>query len=88
FETYFEKRGEVPDIDQSQVISDFEGYCEEQDKEKLAYENLQEAYQAFKEKRDQVQEFEVVLADHQIDKLVKDGLFVRMNYGVKKDGLV
>ncbi|MGZ7186036.1 SAG1250 family conjugative relaxase, partial [Streptococcus pyogenes] len=30
FETYFEKRGEVPDIDQSQVISDFEGYCEEQ----------------------------------------------------------
>ncbi|MGT2775518.1 SAG1250 family conjugative relaxase [Streptococcus hyovaginalis] len=88
FETYFEKRGEVPDIDQLQLISDFEGYCEEQDKEKLAYEDLQEAYQAFKEKRDQVQEFEVVLADHQIDKLVKDGLFIRMNYGVKKDGLV
>lgn len=88
FETYFEKRGEVPDIDQSQLISDFEGYCEEQDKEKLAYEDLQEAYQAFKEKRDQVQEFEVVLADHQIDKLVKDGLFIRINYGVKKDGLV
>ncbi len=84
FETYFEKRGEVPDIDQSQLISDFEGYCEEQDKEKLAYEDLQEAYQAFKEKRDQVQEFDVVLADHQIDKLVKDGLFIRMNYGVKK----
>ncbi|MFX3897727.1 relaxase, partial [Streptococcus suis] len=82
FETYFEKRGEVPDIDQSQLISDFEGYCEEQDKEKLAYEDLQEAYQAFKEKRDQVQEFDVVLADHQIDKLVKDGLFIRMNYGV------
>lgn len=88
FETYFEKRGEVPDIDQSQLISDFEGYCEEQDKEKLAYEDLQEAYQAFKEKRDRAQEFEVVLADHQIDKLVKDGLFIRMNYGVKKDGLV
>ncbi|HIH8040224.1 TPA: SAG1250 family conjugative relaxase [Streptococcus suis] len=88
FETYFEKRGEVPDIDQSQLISDFEGYCEEQDKEKLAYEDLQEAYQAFKEKRDHVQEFEVVLVDHQIDKLVKDGLFIRMNYGVKKDGLV
>lgn len=88
FETYFEKRGEVPDIDQSQLISDFEGYCEEQDKGKLAYEDLQEAYQAFKEKRDQVQEFDVVLADHQIDKLVKDGLFIRMNYGVKKDGLV
>lgn len=88
FETYFEKCREVPAIDQSQLISDFEGYCEEQDKDKLAYEDLQEAYQSFKEKRDQVQEFEVVLADHQIDKLVKDGLFIRMNYGVKKDGLV
>ncbi|HGL2070014.1 TPA: SAG1250 family conjugative relaxase [Streptococcus pneumoniae] len=88
FETYFEKRREVPAIDQSQLISDFEGYCEEQEKDKLDYEDLQEAYQAFKEKRDQVQEFEVVLAEHQIDKLVKDGLFIRMNYGVKKEGLV
>lgn len=88
FETFFEKRGEAPAIDQSQLISDFEGYCEEQDKDRLAYEDLQEAYQAFKEKRDQVQEFEVVLAEHQIDQLVKDGLFIRVNYGVKKDGLV
>ena len=88
FETYFEKRREVPAIDQSQLISDFEGYCEEEEKDKLDYEDLQEAYQAFKEKRDQVQEFEVVLAEHQIDKLVKDGLFIRMNYGVKKEGLV
>lgn len=88
FETYFEKRREVPAIDQSQLISDFEGYCEEQEKDKLDYEDLQESYQAFKEKRDQVQEFEVVLAEHQIDKLVKDGLFIRMNYGVKKEGLV
>lgn len=56
FETYFEKREEDPDIDKSQLISDFEGYCEEQDndkdKDKLAYEDLQESYQAFKEKRD------------------------------------
>lgn len=88
FETYFEKRGEVPDFDLPQLISDFERYCEVQNKDKLTYEDLQEAYQAFKEKRDQVQEFEVVLADYQIDKLVKDGLFIRMNYGVKKDGLV
>lgn len=28
------------------------------------------------------------MAEHQIDKLVKDGLFIRMNYGVKKDSLV
>lgn len=88
FESYFKKHREVPAFDQSQLIFDFERYCEEQDKNKLAYEELQESFQAFKKKRDQVQEFEVILADHQIDKLVKDGLFIRMNYGIKKDGLV
>ncbi|MEC4578552.1 SAG1250 family conjugative relaxase [Streptococcus dysgalactiae] len=88
FESYFKKHREVPAFDQSQLIFDFERYCEEQDKDKLAYEELQESFQAFKKKRDQIQEFEVVLADHQIDKLVKDGLFIRMNYGIKKDGLV
>ncbi len=30
----------------------------------------------------------MVLADHQIDKLVKDGIFIKMTYGVKKDDLV
>lgn len=88
FESYFENREAIPTFDQSQVISGFDRYCEEQDKDKLAYEDLQEVYQVFKEKRDLVQEFEVVLADHQIDKLVKDGLFIRMNYGIKKDGLI
>lgn len=32
--------------------------------------------------------FEVVLAEHQIDKLVNEGIFIRINYGIKKDGLL
>lgn len=69
-------------------MSDFEMYYEEKNNDRLPKEELWSAYTDFKEKRDQVQEFEVVLAEQQIDNLVKDGLFVRINYGIKKDGLV
>ncbi|MFM0775243.1 MULTISPECIES: SAG1250 family conjugative relaxase [Streptococcus] len=88
FEDYFDKRDITPEHDLANLVSDFEAYQEERDKDKLPIEELLAAYKDFKEKRDQVQEFEVALAEHQIDKLVKDGLFVRINYGIKKDGLV
>lgn len=88
FEEYFNKLETTPDIDLANLVSDFETYQEEQDKDKIPSEELLVAYKEFKEKRDKIQEFEVVLADHQIDKLVKDGIFIRMTYGIKKDGLV
>ena len=87
-EDYFDKRDITPEHDLANLVSDFEAYQEERDKDKLPREELLAAYENFKDKRDQIHEFEVVLADHQIDKLVKDGLFVRINYGIKKDGLI
>ncbi|MFA9494010.1 SAG1250 family conjugative relaxase [Streptococcus sp. E17BB] len=88
FEEYFDNRDIIPDPDLTNLVSDFETYQEEQDKDKLPSEELLAAYKDFKEKRDKIQEFEVVLADHQLDKLVKDGIFIKMTYGIKKDGLV
>lgn len=88
FEDYFSKEKELPDVSLETLVSDFEKYQEEMNKDRLPDEELWPSYTDFKETRDQVQEFEVVLAEHQIDKLVKDGLFVRINYGIKKDGLV
>ncbi|HHW4958548.1 TPA: SAG1250 family conjugative relaxase [Streptococcus suis] len=88
FEDYFEQREVPSDLDLTNLVSDFETYQEEQDKDKHPSEELLAAYKDFKEKRDKIQEFEVVLADHQLDKLVKDGIFIKMTYGVKKDGLV
>ncbi|HFI0737327.1 TPA: SAG1250 family conjugative relaxase [Streptococcus suis] len=87
-EDYFDKIGITPEHDLVNLVSDFEAYQEEQNQNKLPIEELLAAYKDFKEKRDQVQVFEVALAEHQIDKLVKDGLFVGINYGIKKDGLV
>ncbi|WP_156011063.1 SAG1250 family conjugative relaxase [Streptococcus ruminantium] len=88
FEDYFDKREITPEPDLANLLSDFKNYQEEQDQNKLPSEELLAAYKDFKEKRDKIQEFEVVLADHQISKLVKDGIFIRMTYGIKKDGLV
>ncbi|MFA9493790.1 SAG1250 family conjugative relaxase [Streptococcus sp. E17BB] len=88
FEEYFDNRDIIPDPDLTNLVSDFETYQEEQDKDKLPSEELLAAYKDFKEKRDKIQEFEVVLVDHQLDKLVKDGIFIKMTYGIKKDGLV
>ncbi|MDG3205416.1 SAG1250 family conjugative relaxase [Streptococcus suis] len=88
FEDYFDQRESLTDPDLTNLVSDFEIYQEDQNKDKLPSEELLTSYKEFKEKRDQIQEFEVVLADHQIDNVVKDGLFIKMNYGVKKDGLV
>ena len=88
FEDYFDQKEVLPDLDLTNLVSGFENYQEDQDKDKLSSEELLTAYKEFKEKHDQVQEFEVVLAEHQIDKVVKEGLFIKMNYGVKKDGLV
>ena len=88
FEEYFDQKEVLQDLDLTNLVSDFEIYQEEQDQDKLPSEELLAAYKNFKEKRDQIQEFKVVLADHQIDKVVKDGIFIKMTYGVKKDGLV
>ncbi|MGT2866445.1 SAG1250 family conjugative relaxase [Streptococcus fryi] len=88
FEDYFSKEKEPPDLSLETLVSNFKKYHEVKNKDRLPEEELWSAYTDFKEKRDRIQEFEVVLAEQQVDKLVKDGLFVRINYGVKKDGLV
>ena len=88
FEDYFDQRESITESDLTNFVYDLKTYQEDQDKDKLSSEELLTVYKEFKEKHDQVQEFEVVLAEYQIDKVVKEGLFIKMNYGVKKDGLV
>lgn len=88
FKDYFENREQEEAAISENLMADFESYCEKQDTDKIAKDDLYQAYQDFKEKRDRIQEFEVVLAENQIDKLVKESIFIRINYGIKKDGLV
>ena len=79
FEDYFEQRESITEPDLTNFVYDLKIYQEDQDKDKLSSEELLTAYKELKEKYDQSQEFEVVLADYQIDKVVKESLFIKMN---------
>ena len=57
--SYFDKRDITPEHDLVNLVSDFEAYQEEQNQNKLPIEELLASYKDFKEKRDQVQEFEL-----------------------------
>ncbi|HEL1144909.1 TPA: relaxase, partial [Streptococcus equi subsp. zooepidemicus] len=63
-------------------------FQEERNKEKVSTEEIEEAFEEFKEKRDAVHEFEVELAEHQIEKLVDEGIYIKVSFGVKQSGLI
>lgn len=63
-------------------------FQKERDKEKASTEEIEEAFEEFKEKRDAVHEFEVELAEHQIEKLVDEGIYIKVSFGIKQSGLV
>ncbi|WP_447468784.1 helical hairpin domain-containing protein [Streptococcus saliviloxodontae] len=87
FETYFsDMRTSVPLSEQ--WISDFFLHQDDENENVTPLENIASAFQEFKAKRDAVHEFEVILADNQIEKVVQDGIFIKVGYGIGKEGLV
>ena len=88
FQDYF-KNKEVGD---SEGLENLQEQChafqEERDKDKVSTEEIEEAFETFKEKRDAVHEFEVELADHQIEKIVDEGIYIKVSFGIKQSGLV
>lgn len=84
FNRYFEDR-EVRDI---QALENLQTFREEQHKEKVSAEEIEEAFETFKKKRDTVREFEVELAENQIEKLVDKGVYIKVSFGVKQSGLI
>lgn len=88
FQDYF-KNKEVGDSEGLENLQEqYHAFQEERDKEKVATEEIEEAFEEFKKKRDAVHEFEVELAEHQIEKLVDDGIYIKVSFGVKQSGLI
>ena len=88
FQDYFEKRQEwkIPAIDNL-----VEAYQEEKfskEKELPSDEKFWESYQEFKSNRDAVHEFEVELNLNQIEKVVDDGIYVKVKFGIRQEGLI
>ena len=88
FNRYFEDR-EVRDIQALENLQeDFQTFREEQHKEKVSAEEIGEAFKKYKEKRDAIHEFEIELTDNQIEKLVDDGVYIRVSFGIKQSGFI
>ncbi|HEU6079892.1 TPA: relaxase, partial [Streptococcus pneumoniae] len=66
----------------------YHAFQEERDKDKVSTEEIEEAFKTFKEKRDTVREFEVELAENQIEKLVDEGIYIKVSFGIKQSGLI
>lgn len=88
FNRYFEDR-EVRDIQALENLQeDFQTFREEQHKEKVSVEEIEEAFKKYKEKRDAIHEFKIELTDNQIEKLVDDGVYIQVSFGIKQSGLI
>ncbi|HFR3715263.1 TPA: SAG1250 family conjugative relaxase, partial [Streptococcus suis] len=88
FQDYF-KNKEVGDSEGLENLQEqYHAFREERDRDKVATEDIEKAFEEFKEKRDAVHEFEVELAEHQIEKLVDQGIYIKVSFGIKQSGLV
>ena len=88
FHDYF-KNKEVGDLEGLENLKEqYHVFQVELDKDKVSTEEIEEAFETFKEKRDAVHEFEVELAEHQIEKLVDEGVYIKVAFGVKQSGLI
>ena len=88
FQDYF-KNKEVGDSEGLENLKEqYQTFQEERDKDKVSTEEIEEAFETFKEKRDAIHEFEVELTEHQIEKLVDEGVYIKVSFGVKQSGLI
>lgn len=88
FQDYF-KNKEVGDSEGLENLQEqYHAFQEKRDKDKVATEEIEEAFEGFKKKRDAVHEFEVELAEHQIEKLVDEGIYIKVSFGIKQSGLI
>lgn len=88
FNRYFEDK-EVRDIQVLENLQeDYQTFREEQHKDKVSAEEIEEAFKKYKEKRDAIHEFEVELTDNQIEKLVDDGIYIKVSFGINQSGLI
>lgn len=88
FESYFKEHDVVEVLHNSDVKTEFEKFETQQQSDILTIEEITEAYETYKTKRDAVHEFEVEIAEEQVEKVVSDGLFIKVWMGIGQEGLI
>lgn len=75
-------------LQNSEVKTEFEKFEMQQYSDVLTVEEITEAYETYKTKRDAVHEFEVEIAEEQVEKMVSEGLFIKVWMGIGQEGLI
>lgn len=88
FQDYFKNKEVGVSEGIENLQAQYRAFQEERDKEKVSTEEIEEAFETFKEKRDAVHEFEVKLTEHQIEKLVYEGIYIKVSFGINQSGLI
>ena len=88
FQDYFNNKNQTFVVDNKNLV---ELYNEEKlikEKELPTDEVIWKSYQDFKRNRDAVHEFEVELNLNQIEEVVDDGIYIKVQFGIRQEGLI
>ena len=88
FQDYFKNKEVGASEELENLQEQYHAFQKERDKDKVSTEEIEEVFETFKEKRDTVHEFEVELAENQIDELVDEGIYIKVSFGIKQSGLI
>ena len=88
FKDYFEKRKKLKASELKDLVQVYQEEKISKEKELPSEEKFWESYQGFRRNRDAVHEFEVELSFNQIEKVVDDGIYIKIKFGIRQEGLV
>ena len=88
FKDYFEKRKKLKVPELKDLVQVYQEEKISKEKELPSEEKFWESYQEFRRNRDAVHEFEVELSFNQIEKVVDDGIYIKIKFGIRQEGLV
>lgn len=88
FQSYFGEKNIITPEEQGNLQERYRNFKEEQGQEKVSLDDIESAYEEFKKNRDAVHEFEVELAANQIEKLVDEGIYIKVSLGIKQNGII
>ncbi|HGR6494497.1 TPA: SAG1250 family conjugative relaxase [Streptococcus pneumoniae] len=88
FQDYFKNRKDWQAPETEDFVQLYQEEKLSKEKELPSDEKFWESYQEFKSNRDAVHEFEVELSLNQIEKVVDDGIYVKIKFGIRQEGLI
>lgn len=88
FKDYFEKRKDLKAPEVKDLVQVYQEERFSKEKELPSKEKFWESYQEFRRNRDAVHEFEVELSLNQIETVVDDGIYIKVKFGIRQEGLI